>query len=76
MVQESGEKTTWNASNPVNKRINTTNLKWWVYRISGCHQQYELLVAWMEELGTITYPTEKTGENSETQKLLDSENGD
>jgi len=28
MVQESGEKTTWNASNPVNKRINTTNLKW------------------------------------------------
>ena len=25
---------------PVNNGISTTNLNWWVYRISGCHQQY------------------------------------
>ena len=28
------------SKNPVNNGAWTTNLNWWVYRISGCHQQY------------------------------------
>ncbi len=32
--------------NPINNGISTTNLNWWVYRISGTHQQYHLWSAW------------------------------
>ena len=34
------QTTTWNGARTwVNHGIFTTNLNWWVYRISGCHQQ-------------------------------------
>ena len=29
----------WCEKNPINNGISTTNLNWWVYRISGTHQQ-------------------------------------